>query len=283
MSANDVSHLPRPGDRIDVASFVLSLAAAALFLGSALLQFIASHQRWIVFRGSIAPDEISAEDHLFDYDFPSEPWESIGTAAQLFGVGALLQALAVLAMAFSVLFLSGEAGPRHDVISVAEIMIAVVVSAFFWLCGAHAFVSGVIGAPSLLSSSWTFWLLELLGIPGLFGLAVLWRRKSPAATSACVFLIGSTLGGYIVANFFIAPIFAGYVSHDTTPWTETVIAVSTAGAGLSMIFAAGMAARSQFTIYHRIRRSEWVVKGWASLLFWLGFGPTDQAGRTTKD
>lgn len=60
---------------------------------------------------------------------------------------------------------------------------------------------------------------------------------------ACLFLIGSTWLGYFIATYQIAPIFAGYMSHDTAPWTETVVAVWTATAAVAMIFAAGDVAR----------------------------------------
>lgn len=254
--------------------------AAGLLLSSAVLQFLASLQRWVGFRGSLAPEDLSAEDHLFDYDYPGEPWESIGTAAQLFGMGTLLQAIAVLAMALSVLFLSGGAGPRSDLISVVEVLLAIMLAASFGLYGAHALISGITDAPSLLQSAWG---LGLLGFPALIALAVLWRRKSPAATITCIALIGSTIGGYILAAFFVAPIFAGYVSHDTTPWTESVIAVSTAVAGSAMLFAAGTAARRQFNLYRRIRQSGLILKVWAGARFWCGFGSTEQEEAASKD
>ncbi|GAA5229017.1 hypothetical protein GCM10025778_35560 [Paeniglutamicibacter antarcticus] len=269
MSADDVSDLPRGNVRVQKASVIWSVAAACLLLGSAVLQFLASLQRWVVFRGSFGPEDVSAEDHRFDYDFPSEPWESIGTAAQFFGVGTFLQALGVLAIAFGVLLLSGEAGPRSDLISVVEMLLAAIVAASFGFYGAHALVSGVTDVPSPLQYSWVS---GLLGFPALIALGWLWRRKSRAATNACVFLIGSTLGGYVVASTLIAPIFAGYVSHDTTPWRETVVAVSTAIAGITMLCAVGMADQRLVTTYHRIRQSVLIVRGWAVVRFRCGFG-----------
>lgn len=211
-----------------------SLPAAALFLGSAVLQLMASLQRWVVFRGSRTGDEISAEDHLFDYSFPFAPWEPIGTAAELFGVGTLLLALGVLVMPLGVGTLARVAPYRRAVAIVIQIVLAVLVAGSLGIYGAHALISGVNGAPSPLQGSGaTGW----IGLVGLIALALLWRRRSRAIMLACVFLIGNTPLGYLVATFVIAPVISGG-SHDTAPWTESVVAVSAAAAAVAMIVAA---------------------------------------------
>jgi hypothetical protein len=222
------------------ASAISSLAAAGLFLGSAVLQLTASLQRWVLFRASSG--QYVPEDHLYDYSFPYGPWENIGTSAQLFGAGTLLLALGVLAMAIGVITLPSATAHRGVavILGTAEIVIAVLVAGSFAISGAHALVSGVTGAPSPLHQ---YGAMGWLALFGLILLIVRWGFKSPAAMMACVFLIGSTWLGHFIAAFQIAPILAGYVSHDTTPWTETVMAVWTAVAGVSMIFAAGQAAR----------------------------------------
>ena len=78
--------------------------------------------------------------------------------------------------------------------------------------------------------------------PAVIILGASWLRRSRAAVATCVFLVGSTGLGYFLAAFWIAPIFAGGVSYDTTPWTETVVAASTAAAGIAMILAARVSA-----------------------------------------
>ena len=214
-----------------------SLLAAGLFLASGVLQLTASLQRWVVFRGSRAGDDVSAEDHLFDYSFPYEPWEPIGTAAQLYGLGYLFLALGVLAMPLGLAALTRTARRRSVLVFIVlgEIVLAIVVSGSFAIHGVHALISGFTGVPSPLqhSGALSFW----VGVLGLVVLAVLWRR-SRAAVAACVFLIGATDLGYLLAAFVIAPVFAGGTSHDTTPWTETVVAASTVAAGIAMIVAA---------------------------------------------
>ena len=213
------------------ASVSWSLTAAGLFLGSALLQLVASLERWVVLRDSATSADTSIEDHRFDYSYPTEPWENLGTTAQLFGVGLLLVALGILAMA------------RVARNGRVERMLSLVTAASFGIAGVHALVSGLLGVPSPLQFLPVQVSLNLFGVVGLIILAARWLRTSWAASVSCVLLLGVTLPGYLLATFQIAPAFAGYQSHDTTPFTEAIVAVSTAAAGVAMLVAAGVAAR----------------------------------------
>jgi hypothetical protein len=250
MSAIDASDHRTRKVRMRQASALWSLAAAVLLLTSAALQLVASLQRWVVFRS--ASDEFVAEDHLYDYVWPYAPWEPIGNAAELFGAGVLLLAPGVVLMAIGV-SASSRFGGHHPAIGVivivGEIALALLVAGSFAVAGAHPFLSGIAGAPSQLrddgGSGW-------LAIFGLIGLCALWLHRSPAAMVTCVFLIGSTGVGHLIAAFNVAPFLAGYVSHDSTPWTETVIAAWTAAAGFMVILAAVDAARrGALSVRHR--------------------------------
>ncbi|WP_166878689.1 hypothetical protein [Salinibacterium sp. ZJ450] len=244
MSAIEVTDHRTRTVRFRWVSITGSLIAAALFLGSAVLQVMASLQRWVVFRGSRTDDELSVEDHVFDYSLPWPPWEPIGTAAELFGAGTLLLALGVLVMPLSVSVVARTAARRGVAVGVG-IVLAILVAGSFGIFGVHALISGLAGAPSPLRH---FWALGWVGLIGLIGLSVLWGRISRAAPAiACVFLIGSTWPlGWIGATYVIAPIIGGS-SHDTAPWSETVFAASPAAAGVAMIVAAWMAARRRAT------------------------------------
>jgi hypothetical protein len=234
MAAIDVPQHRERTVRFPWVSATGSLIVAALFLASAVLQVVASLERWVVFRNSLRPGDVSAEDHLYDYNFPYDPWEPIGTAAQVFGVGVLVLALGILLMPLALSTRLPTRRPWFWVLVVIECVLALAVAGSFVIRGVHAIASGITGAPSPLQSTGA---LDWIAFIGLIVLAVMWWN-SRAAVITCFFLIGSTGMGLLVAAFVIAPIVAGGTSHDTTPWTETVVAASTAAAGIAMIVGA---------------------------------------------
>ncbi|MCM6763538.1 hypothetical protein NB037_14030 [Rathayibacter sp. ZW T2_19] len=210
-----------------------ALIAAVALLASAALQLQAATQRWVTASGSRAPADRSIEDHLFDYSVPAEPWEAVGTAAQVFGVGTLLLAAGVLAMMRAL-------SPR--VLAPASIAVAAV----FALTGVHALVSGLLGTPTPLGATWLQLLTGIVPVVGLVALAVAVLRRAPSLAVAYVLLLGSSLPGQLIAIFSIAPMIMGYASHDTTPWSEAVIAATTGAAGLAaLVTAAGSALRGR--------------------------------------
>ena len=212
-----------------------SLVAAGLFLAAAALQLVASLERWVVLSASRTRTDISIEDHRFDYSYPADPWQDLGTTAQFFGVGLLLLALGITAVARSVAHRDGG----------LERMLTVATAASFGITGVHALVSGLIGVPSPLQFLPVQLFLSLVGFAGLIALSVRWLLVSWASSVACLLLLAVTLPGTIVVTFQIAPAIVGYQSHDTTPFTETIVAVSTAAAGVAMLVAAGVAALSR--------------------------------------
>lgn len=238
MAATEVPELRAETRRIPWASVIGALTAAVLFLVAAALQLTASLQRWVVFRGSLTGDELSAEDHLYDYSYPYDPWEPIGTAAELYGFGLLLTAVGVLVLPLGVAAMR-RPRRRHAVVAAIEILLAVLVACALGVDGAHALLSGLTGTPSPLQHSGA---VTWIAFVGLIALGVMWRT-SVAAMATCLFLLGSTGVGYLFATFVIAPLFAGGISHDTTPGTETVIAATTAAAGIAMLIGAWVVVR----------------------------------------
>jgi hypothetical protein len=210
-----------------------SLVAAVLLLASAGLQLVASLERWVFLTNSWTRTDAWIEDSRFDYFYPADPWENLGTTAEMFGLGTVLLACGILAMARA----------AEGTISRPARLLSAVTASSFALTGLHALVSGVFDAPSPLQHPAVQLLLGAVGFIGLGVLGIRWLRSSAATSAACVFLLGASLPGYLWAAFVIAPAVAGTQSYDTTPWTETVVAATIAAAGLSMLVAAAVAAR----------------------------------------
>lgn len=215
------------------ASVRWALIAAAALGASTALQVQASWQRWVTARGSWTQGDRSIEDHLYDYMIPADPWVSIGSAAQVYGIGMLLLAAGILAMTRTLI-------PRA---SGVFRFTSAVVAAVFGLNGAHALVSGLIGAPTPLQSLFPQMALALIPVIGLAVLAARAFPRSPLVAIAYVCLLGSTALGLIVSTFLIAPTVIGYQSHDTTPWSEAFVAASTALAGAAVLASAVASAR----------------------------------------
>jgi hypothetical protein len=130
-------------------------------------------------------------------------------------------------------------GGNRALVLVSEIVLVLLVAGWLTFHGAHALLSGSAGDPSPLQNALA---LGLIAAVGLGVLAWLWRA-SRVAMLACVFLFGSTVPGYLLSTYLIAPLIANGASHDTAPWTETVVAAWTSAAGVTMLFAALAAVR----------------------------------------
>ena len=221
---------------------LLLIVAAILFAISSLLQWNASMQRWVTFSNSLSPHDLSVEDHVYDYYLPHDEWVPIGSAAELLGVGLLLVALGFVLMAVAALLISDPTKDRLRAVTAVslgfELLLVIITAGSFTLMGCHALVSGLHGTDSgLLDSGVLAQLLVYLGLAAPVILAVRWRKRLLAMSLACAFLLGSTIFGYFVSAYMIAPIISG-MSHDTARWTETVIALSTCAAAIAAGFGA---------------------------------------------
>lgn len=219
---------------------LLLIVAAGLFLASALVQWNASMQRWVTFSGSADPNGPSVEDHMYDYYLPTEEWVPIGSAAELLGIGLLMTAIGFAVLATAVLMIPDPTKDHIKAVAIIslgfDLLLVLATAGLFAWMGLHTLLSGLQGTQSgLLDSGILMQLLLYLGFAAPVILAVRWRNRLPAVSIACVFLLGSTVVGYIVSTYLIAPLIAG-MSHDTARWTETVIAVSTAAAGIATVY-----------------------------------------------
>lgn len=204
------------------------LVVAVLLAISAACQIQASLQRWIGARHDLPSDDVTIEDHRFDYDFRSEFWEPIGTAAQVHGTGMIFLALGVLAF-----------GRALHVNLAVGLLATFAIAVPFALFGIDAIVAGLTGQTTLISNVTLF--LTLINLAGFIGLGILAHRSATTTLPEIwvgVFLLGSSFPGYFIATFFIAPVINGDTSYDTTPWTETIIGATTAAAVIAALIAA---------------------------------------------
>ena len=215
------------------------LLTSVLLFAAAALQQAASLQRWVTLVESEPENVIFAEDHRYDYFFPSGLWVNYGSVTEQYSLATLLLTLGMISLSFGVLVRTKSA-PRLRIFT--ECALSAVVVAWFGISSLHVFLSGAIGAPSILQY------LGILGALASFAglaLAVLWWRRAPVAAIGCLLLMGSTTIGYVIALILIAPIFASYTSHDTTPWAESVVAAMTVAAAFVFLIAAVLALRKQ--------------------------------------
>ncbi|MCC2334250.1 hypothetical protein [Cellulomonas wangsupingiae] len=202
-------------------------AASFLLLASAALFVAASAQRWwpACPRGRFDTAAcLRLQDHEFDYLSVSAPWTSLGDAAQYAGVGMFLLAGAAAVLPF---VLAGRA-LRF------QVPIAVMVAGSLTILGVEVWWSGVTGQPQTAPGSSAAALVWALGVPLLLG--AWWLRESMRAdgdgmrwTSA---LAGALMAAAPLPVLLLGPLAVGYVSHDTAPWSDAVIAVPLAVAAL---------------------------------------------------
>lgn len=201
------------------------VTAAALFIASSALQLLASRERWVLARADLPADDVTYENHLYDYVWPAEPWQNVGVAAELAGIAILALAAGFAVLSYAV----PAAGRSWTIAAILTVVLPLAVT------GTHAIVSGIAGAPSPLAREPILAVLTLLPFLGLVAVAIRWAPRAPLAALACLPLLAMTMPGYLLALFVVAPVLAGYSSHDTTPGTEAIVAVCVALAALPLL------------------------------------------------
>jgi len=221
--------VPRP------TSVVCAGLAAFLFFASTLLQLRASYSRWITFAGTLRPTDRSIESHEYDYYLqgfmPSERYLLIPDTGVPLGNGLLLQSVGIALLLLCVLT-SGPVGAiRHCI----QLLLGLLVMLSYMLIGYHALRTELEGTPPGTTGTGWSQLVILLGFIALVVLCVMSFRRFPGAAIAWFCLLGTTIFGYVMIDLFLAPVLTLYTSPDTTPGTETIMALTTAAAGLSML------------------------------------------------
>lgn len=193
-------------------------ATSTLLAGSGVLTIVAAAQRWwpaCQLGGFDTAECLRLQDHRYDFAGPSAPWTPVGAAAELQGVATLLLAVAVL-------FLPGLLTGRRP--RPPYILAAVLVSAGFAVDALATWLSGRAGELVTLPWPWPLGLLWVIAWPALlFGSAVadtsVPLRVWTGRWAVVVCLLASTT---FITQLLLAPMFLGYSSYDTTPWSEVV-------------------------------------------------------------
>lgn len=208
---------------------VLRIAIAAGLMSAGVLTFAASWQRWANACGWRDFDTracLIRQDHLYDFEAPIGPWESIGDAA-------LLQGLAYGCLAAVLLVAPLTLLPRYRL---GGLVSGLVLSLPVVALAAGGVASAAAGeAVTFVGQRPIVILVAALAPLWLFALALLTIDRATGRApwgDAGIFVLLALATPMGV--FVLAPLLIGYSSHDTVPWSEAV-------GGVLWIVAGGLA------------------------------------------
>lgn len=205
-----------------------------LLVASGALAIAASAQRWWP---ACRPGDFDASDctgrqeHAYDLVIPTAPWTPVGNAAELYGVGLLLLAAAVLLL--PELLLGRQPGRLLRVTTWLVALGTLVVATL-------TILSGVTGSAVRAPGDGVAGAMWALGLPVLVAAGVIEcvtteRRGNGWRMAAAWALLLSTP----IAQIIVTPTLLDYMSNDTTPWTEAVGGVGLVLAGAALFGAGG--------------------------------------------
>lgn len=197
--------------------------AGVAFLASGALMYAAGWQRWAVacpWGRSDSSGCTARQDHRFDFVPPWDPWEPIGTAAQLAGVSMVLGAVALPALAFAL-----RGGRRPGPVALLALVVSVLATIDVGVATVRSGLGGVVVPPVTGDLALSLWLLVPLGL-------LVWvALGSHGWGVAAAVLLG--LGSPLVASFSYA-----IGPYDAAPWWEATMGVLTATGGLCALLTA---------------------------------------------
>ena len=215
----------------------LRLLGSTLFVASGALTLLGERARWwpaCRWGEFDATRCLQLQDHRFDQVLPSEPWEPLPSVGWLAGSGIVLLGLAVLTLGPLVSAQVDTVPARRGALLGASLL------------GGPALVVGVVtilaahsGRPvGLGAGGFTLTVVWLIGPPlVLLGVVIAWSL-GPGAVSSPVGAKAVVLAALFVStplvSLFLGPAVTGYMSHDTTPWADTLAGVAAAVAGLAL-------------------------------------------------
>ncbi|MFC7495487.1 MULTISPECIES: hypothetical protein [unclassified Nocardioides] len=196
------------------------IVAASALAAAGALTFAAAWERWwpACPRGGFDSAAcLRVQSHELDYLVPSAPWQPTGQSATYAGFALLALALAALTLPL-VLRPTRPVGRWR----ITRLLLGVVPAGALGVLGATTLRSGQTGEPAtgsaLLATAFVVWAVAWPGALMVFA-ALAPGRPHGIVLAALVGL--STPVPVVLAA---GPIAAGYVSHDTAPWTEATAA-----------------------------------------------------------
>jgi len=201
-------------------------ALVSLLLGvSGLLAVAGARERWwpTCRPGDFdTPGCLARQSDRFDYPAMSDTWVPVGRAAELAGASYAALALAVALLPWLLM----RARPR--VAASAGLVLGgtlLPVAAALWLSGrAGEIVAVPLASASALAGAllWPVAAVAVVVAVHTHAGARLSALQRGAQTLLAALLCLCSPLGQVAVGLLIAPVLLGYVSHDTTPWTEAV-------------------------------------------------------------
>jgi hypothetical protein len=196
---------------------LLRVMVSGLLATSGIAYLMAAAQRWWPACRLGRFDEpacVRVQNDDYGYLVPAGPWIPAGDAAQLAGI-------ALVCLAVAVATLPWLWPPRHVGVALATGVPA----------GAIALMGAVSGAEGWVPLAGILWCFGLPSV--LLAAAAVRMDDAPPGTTRWRVAAALLLGlANPLADFFIGSAVVGYVSHDHTPWVETVSAALLLSAAL---------------------------------------------------
>jgi hypothetical protein len=211
-----------------MSRFVMRATASSLLLASAVMFVAAAAQRWwpACRRGAFETDAcLRLQDHAFDHLLVSDPWTPAGHAAQYAGAAMILLAGAAAVLPFLLV--------RRPLWF--SVPVAFSTAGALTVLGAHAWTSGVTGqvqpTPGITAAA----LVLTVVVPvaaGIWAARELGAGPDPARDRWTRALAAALIVSSPLPTELLGPLVVLYSSHDTSPWSDAVVALPLAAAAL---------------------------------------------------
>ncbi|MCC2321157.1 hypothetical protein [Cellulomonas xiejunii] len=211
-----------------MSRFVMRATASLLLLASAVMFVTAAAQRWwpACRRGAFETDAcLRLQDHVFDHLLIGDPWTPVGDAAQYAGAAMILLAGAAAVLPFLLV--------RRALWF--AVPVAVSTTGALTVLGAHAWTSGVTGKVQPTPGITAAVLVLTVVVPvaaGIWATRELWAGPEPGHYRWTLALAAALIVSSPLPTWLLGPVVVLYSSHDTSPWSDAVVALPLAAAAV---------------------------------------------------